>query len=85
MLHKQDHNGFPIFETAEDSMDHYFVVDASTEVIERVVQRTKGSRTPGVSGKRFMQADGVMMKLYYNLSEVADEVTLADVMHFVRT
>lgn len=84
MMHRHNHNGFPIFETVEESMDHYFVIDTSTEVIERVVQRTKGSRNPGITGKRFMQADGVMMKFYYSLSEVADEVTLADVMHFVR-
>ena len=84
MMHRQDHSGFPIFEIMEDSMDHYFVIDTTTEVIERIVQRTKGSINPGVSGKRFMQADGVMMKFYYTLSEVADEVTLTDVMHFVR-
>ena len=84
MSYELDHNGIPVFHKQEDSMDHYFVVDASTDVIERVVQRTKGAPISAVKGKKFQQADGVMMKFYYNLAEVADTVTLADVMNYVR-
>ena len=84
MSHELDHNGIPVFHKQEDSMDYYFVVDSSSGAIERVVQRTKGAQVSAVSGKKFVQADGVMMKFYYNLTEAVDTVTLTDVMSCVR-
>lgn len=84
MSYELDHNGIPVFNKQEDSMDYYFVVDSSSDAIDRVVQRTKGAAISTVSGKKFVKADGVMMKFYYNLTEAVDTVTLTDVMSCVR-
>ena len=82
MSHIQDHNGFPVYQTQEDNMDYYFVVDKTSDVIERIVQRTKGVPLTPVAGKNFIPASGVMMTFYMRLKAESDEVTLEQVKNY---
>ena len=66
-------------------MDYYFVVDMALDSIDLIVQRTSGLAINQANGKRFVKADGVMMKFYYDLVENVDIVLLSDVMSQVRS